>query len=153
KHQTRWRAGARWPTRGRSTHSWGSHVSAVELARAIAARELTARDAIQTHLDRIEEVNGELNAVTVGLAEEALAAGDAARARLGRGAPVPPLLGVPFTVKENIDVAGTVTSQGMRGGEPVARDAPHVAHLRAAGAIPIARGNLPDLALRWHTDN
>jgi amidase len=41
----------------------------------------------------------------------------------------------------------------MRGGVPVERDAPHIAHLRAAGAIPIARTNLPDLALRWHTDN
>jgi amidase len=60
---------------------------------------------------------------------------------------------VPFTVKENIDVAGTVTSLGLRGGVAAERDAPHIAHLRAAGAIPVARTNLPDLALRWHTDN
>ena len=87
------------------------------------------------------------------LAGEALAAADAADALLARGEVPPPLLGVPFTVKENIDVAGTVTSLGLRGGEPVERDAPHIAHLRAAGAIPVARTNLPDLALRWHTDN
>jgi amidase len=126
---------------------------AAELARAIAARELSARAAVEAGLDRIEEVNGALNAVTVVLAGEALAAADAADAMLARGEPLPPLLGVPFTVKENIDVAQTVTTLGMRGGVAAERDAPHIAHLRAAGAIPLARTNLPDLALRWHTDN
>ncbi|WP_053227372.1 amidase family protein [Solirubrobacter soli] len=128
-------------------------MSAAELARAIAAGERSARDVVQAHLDRIDEVNPTLNAVTVTLADEALAAADAADASVARGGPLPPLLGVPFTVKENIDVAGTVTSMGLRGGVPATRDAPHIAHLRAAGAIPIARTNLPDLALRWHTDN
>ncbi len=103
---------------------------------------------VQECLDRIAERNGELNAVTVTLADEALEAAAALRSD-----PAKPLLGVPFTVKENIDVAGTVTSLGMRGGVPADRDAPHIAHLRAAGAILIARTNLPDLALRWHTDN
>jgi amidase len=133
--------------------SWGSRVSAVELARSIAAGELTARATVQAHLERVAERNPTLNAVTITLDEEALVAADAADALIARGAALPPLLGVPFTVKENIDVAGTVTSLGLRGGVPVPRDAPHVAHLRAAGAIPIARTNLPDLALRWHTDN
>jgi amidase len=128
-------------------------LGAAELARAIAARELSARAAVQAGLDRIEEVNGVLNAVTVVLADEALAAAAAADTRLAKGGPAPPLLGVPFTVKENIDVAGTVTTLGMRGGVAAERDAPHIGHLRGAGAIPIARTNLPDLALRWHTDN
>jgi amidase len=119
----------------------------------IAAGERSAQAMVQECLDRIAERNGELNAVTITLADEALAAAAEADAVLARGGPVPPLLGIPFTVKENIDVAGTVTSLGMRGGVPVERDAPHIAHLRAAGAIPIARTNLPDLALRWHTDN
>lgn len=128
-------------------------MSVRSLARAIATGEASARDVVQQHLERIEARNPVLNAVTVTLADEALAAADAADALLARGDPAPPLLGVPFTVKENIDVAGTVTSLGLRGGVPAAADAPHVAHLRAAGAIPIARTNLPDLALRWHTDN
>jgi amidase len=119
----------------------------------IAAGERSAQAMVQECLDRIAERNGELNAVTITLADEALAAAAEADAVLARGGPAPPLLGIPFTVKENIDVAGTVTSLGMRGGVPVERDAPHIAHLRAAGAIPIARTNLPDLALRWHTDN
>jgi amidase len=125
-------------------------MSAAALARAIARRELSAREAVQASLDRIEELNGELNAVTITLAEPALAAADAADAS---GAADRPLLGVPFTVKENIDVADTVTSLGLRGGVAAEHDAPHIAHLRRAGAIPVARTNLPDLALRWHTDN
>lgn len=128
-------------------------VGAAELARRIAARETSSAAAVDACLARIEERNGTLNAVTVTLADEARSAARAADERLARGDPAPPLLGVPFTVKENIDVAGTVTSLGMRGGVPAQQDAPHIAHLRAAGAIPIARGNMPDLALRWHTDN
>ena len=112
---------------------------ALELARAIAAGELSAAEAAQASLDRIAERNPELNAVT--------------RTLEPYDPPPGPLHGVPFSVKENIDVAGTVTSMGMRGGTPATQDAPHIAHLRAAGAVPIARGNLPDLALRWHTDN
>jgi amidase len=87
-------------------------IGAAQLARAIAAGERSARAAVQASLDRIEALNGGLNALTVVLAEDALAAADRADARLALGEPPPPLLGVPFTVKENIDVAGTVTSFG-----------------------------------------
>jgi amidase len=128
-------------------------LGAAELARAFAAREVSVASVVAACLARIEHRNGDLNAVTVTLADEALAAAREADRLLARGDPAAPLLGVPFTVKENIDVAGTVTSMGLRGGVRAERDAPHIAHLRAAGAIPIARGNLPDLALRWHTDN
>jgi amidase len=128
-------------------------LGAAELARAFAAREVSVASVVAAYLARIQHRNGVLNAVTVTLADEALAAAREADRLLARGDPAAPLLGVPFTVKENIDVAGTVTSLGLRGGVRAERDAPHIAHLRAAGAIPIARGNLPDLALRWHTDN
>ncbi len=121
-------------------------VGALRLARAIAAGELSAREAVQASLDRITARNDELNAVTAVLADEALSAAD-------RVDPSLPLAGVPFTVKENIDVAGTVTTYGIAGGAVAARDAPHVAHLRAAGAICVGRTNLPELAMRWHTDN
>ena len=62
---------------------------------------------------------------------------------------------MPITVKENIDVAGTPTTQGLRVlAEAIATtDAPTVARMRAAGAIPFARTNLPDLGLRVHTDS
>jgi amidase len=122
-----------------------------ELADLIAAREVSSRDVVQAHLDRIEAVNPHLNAVVLVLADEALAAADAADA----GEPSGPLHGVPFTVKENIDLAGTPTTSGVPAlAEAVAPiDAPQVERLRAAGAIPIARTNLPDLGLRIHTDS
>ena len=61
---------------------------------------------------------------------------------------------MPFTVKENIDLRGTPTTFGLAGEFPdKPLDAPHVAHLRAAGAVPVGRGNLPDLALRWDTES
>ncbi|HEX6025061.1 MAG TPA: amidase family protein [Solirubrobacter sp.] len=112
---------------------------AAELAKRIRNKELTPRESVDHHLARIAELNPKLNALTRTL-DEPLTEG--------------PLAGIPFSVKENIDLAGTPTTFGLNGDVPNApHDAPHVAHLRAAGAVPIARGNLPDLALRWHTES
>lgn len=60
---------------------------------------------------------------------------------------------MPFTIKENLDVAGTATTHGLRAMAETQTtvDSPAVAGLRAAGAIPIGRTNMPDLGLRWHT--
>ena len=62
---------------------------------------------------------------------------------------------MPFTVKENIDVAGSATTWGVAAlaGQIASSDAPMVARLREAGAIPLARTNLPDFAFRWHTES
>ncbi|WP_030437630.1 amidase [Actinoplanes subtropicus] len=128
---------------------------AVRLAELIRDRVLSSRGVVQAHLDRIAEVNPAVNAITAVLAESALAAADRVDAALAAGRPVGPLGGVPFTVKDNIDVAGEPTTDGS----PLFRDrrapgdAPAVAHLRAAGAIPLARTNMPDFGMRWHTDN
>jgi amidase len=129
--------------------------SAVEIARAIREREVSAREVVQAHLERIDECNPKVRAVTSVLADEGLAAADAADAAVARGEELGPLHGVPMTVKENVDVAGSATTQGVtalaRAVPPV--DAPHVAQLRRAGAIAIGRTNLPDFGLRWHTEN
>jgi len=115
-----------------------------ELAELIASREVSSREVVDAHLERIEAVNAHLNAVVLVLADEARAAADAADAATERSGP---LHGVPFTVKENIDVAGTPTTSGIAAlAEAVSPvDAPQVERLRRAGAIPIARTNLPDL--------
>ena len=129
--------------------------SASELAVAIRNRECSSEEVVGSHLERIETVNPEVNAATVVLAEEALDAARRADERVAARAEVGPLHGVPFTVKENVDVVGTPTTSGvvMLGASMPQRDAPVVAHLRAAGAIPIGRTNLPDFSLRYHTDN
>ena len=106
---------------------------------------------VEAHLARIDEINGYLGAVTVTLRDAALAAADAC----DRSDPRGPLHGVPFTVKENLDCFGSATTHGL----PVLRDAlpfsdaPAVARLKAAGAIPIARTNQSELGLRLCTVN
>jgi amidase len=112
---------------------------AAEIARAVAAKDVKPQEVEAEHRGRIDALNPRLNALTREV-----------HAKPGHG----PLAGVPFSVKENIDLAGTPTTFGLTGDVPDAgHDAPHVAHLKAAGAVPIARGNLPDLALRWHTES
>ena len=127
--------------------------SAGQLAAAIRSRELSAREAVEAQLQRIEAVNPRLNAITVVLAEEALAAATRADEASARDDDLGPLHGVPCTVKENIDVAGGVTSSGVLAlaGAKAARDAPAVERLREAGAIVIGRTNMPDFGMRWHT--
>ena len=102
----------------------------------------------------IDAVNGHLNAV-VALLPEAVAAADAADRAVADGGELGPLHGVPITVKENIDVAGSATTQGVAALEHAIAsvDAPVVERMRAAGAIPFARTNLPDFGLRVHTDS
>lgn len=126
-------------------------LGATELAERIRSGAVSSREVVQAHLDRIEAVNPVVNAVTRVLADDALAAADAADAK----APEGPLHGVPFTVKENIDLAGAATTQGIPAlAEAVsAVDAPVVERMRAAGAIPIARTNLPEFGLRVSTVN
>jgi amidase len=130
-------------------------LDATDLAAAIRRREVSCLEVIDGHLQRIQAVNGSVNAVTVVLEDEARQAAKAADRTLARGGTGGPLLGVPVTVKENVDVAGSATTEGIaRLRDNVARDdSPHVAQLRRAGAIPVARTNLPDLGLRWHTDS
>jgi amidase len=132
---------------------WGR--SAVELAAMIRGREVSSREVVQAHLDRVEAVNPQVNAIVRLLPEQALAAADAADQMVADGAGLGPLHGVPCTVKENIDLAGTPTTQAIPAlAEAVAPvDAPQVERLRAAGAIPIGRTNLPDFGLRVHTDS
>lgn len=128
---------------------------ALELAGMIARREVSSREVVEAHFARIDEVNPRLNAVVRRLDDTALAAAEAADRAVAAGGPLGPLHGVPVTVKENIDLAGTPTTQAVVAlAEAVAPiDAPLVERVRAAGAIPIGRTNLPDLGLRVTTES
>lgn len=130
-------------------------LSASEMARQVASGNVTSQALVESHLARIEDVNPRLNAVVRVLRDEALEAASGADRQRQEGLPLGPLHGVPFTIKENIDVAGLPTTWGVAGlAEATApSDAPVVERLRAAGAIPIGRTNLPDLALRPSTDS
>jgi amidase len=125
--------------------------TATELAALIASGDVSSREVVESHLARIDEVNGYVNAITVVLRESALAAAEDADSATGRG----PLHGVPFTVKENIDCLGSATTQGIARFERSmpSMDAPVVSRMKAAGAIPIGRTNMPEFGLRLSTDN
>ena len=127
--------------------------TAGELAAMIRAGEVSSREVVQAHLDRIEEVNPSVNAVTVPLADSALEAADAADAASDddRG----PLHGVPFSIKENIDCVGSPTTNGVPALAEFLpeRDAVIVERMKRAGAIPIARTNMPEMGVRLDTDN
>ena len=89
-------------------------MSATELAEAIRSRQASCQEVIEAHLRRIKAVNGSINAVVINLAEPALEAAKMAESAVVAGADLGPFHGVPFTVKENIDVAGTPPTRGLK---------------------------------------
>lgn len=134
--------------------SW-FYEDATALARLIAGRQVSSREIVQAHLDRISEVNPQINAIVTLLTDDALRAADAADAAVRAGAPLGPLHGVPFTVKDCLDTAGVLTQCGSKlfaGNVPDA-DATAVARMKAAGGILLAKTNLPEFSSSIETDN
>ncbi|WEH33473.1 amidase [Streptomyces sp. AM 4-1-1] len=124
-------------------------MSAVEQAEAVRDADVSAVELVDSHLDRIAEVNPRVNAVTQLLAERAREAAAFVDARRAAGEPLGPLAGVPFTVKESTPVEGVPTTFGVKRFRTLvaSADAPPVARLRAAGAVPIGHSNIPTLIL------
>jgi amidase len=85
---------------------------ATQLAGLIRSREISAREAVQAALDRLNDVNDAINAVVDHRPEEALTAADVIDARLRNCGEVGVLAGVPVTVKVNVDQAGYATTEG-----------------------------------------
>lgn len=135
-----------------ATDLW--RMSARELGALVAGKKASVREVVEAHVQRIRAVNPSVNAITM-LLEDSFADADAKDALLARGEGRGPFFGVPFSVKVNVDVKGSATTEGVRSlaENVVHADSPHVGMLRHAGAIPIARANMPDFGLRFHTDN
>ena len=128
---------------------------AVELARLLHSRELSARELLDAFLNRIHRINPRLNAI-VTLAEEqataeATAADDAAAHGESRGV----LHGLPIAVKDLADTAGIRTTYGspLFADHVPDTDAPHVALLKAAGAVIIGKTNTPEFGAGSQTFN
>ena len=119
--------------------------SAAALARSIRDGSLTARAALEHFLDRIDRLNGPINAVIHQDREGARARADAADAARAAGAALGPLHGVPMTVKESYQVRGTPTTFGipMFRDNVTDRDAVAVQRLAAAGANIFGKTNVP----------
>ena len=120
---------------------------AARLAELLRAREVSAPEITKLFLERIERLDGRLNAFRVVLAEQAEAEAGRAQARLDAGE-ITPLLGVPVAIKDEFDVAGQINTLGTGcREEPAAQDSEVVRRLRAAGAIPIGITNVPELTI------
>ena len=122
-------------------------------ADLIRAGEISSRELVELYLERITRLDPELNAFRVVWGERALAEADAAERRRSSDR-AGPLLGVPVAIKDTVDVAGEITTYGTAGFErPAPDDAEIVKRLRAAGAIPIGKTNLPELAIHGFTES
>src|SRR5262245_65680101 len=120
--------------------------SACELAEAIAARKVTAAEAVGDAVARMRATNGKINAVVNDLGDAALREAEAHDKAMHAGGPIGPLHGVPVTIKENIDQKGCATPNGVVAFKDVIApdDAPVVRNLRRAGAIKIGRASCRD---------
>ena len=128
---------------------------ATAITAAVRKREISAREAVESCLARKAEVNPKLNAVTVDLSAQALAAADRADQAVARGDVLKPLHGVPVTIKENVDQEGCATTNGVVSfaNFVAGADSPIVTNWKRAGAIIIGRTNTPAFSFRLDTVN
>ncbi len=131
-------------------------LDACELLERLRRRELSAREVMAAHLERIERINPRLNAIVALLdGDAALALAGEADARLMRGEPVGPLHGLPIAFKDMQPAVGfpcTMGSPILRDNRPLA-DSVLVERIRRAGAVPIGKTNVPEFGLGSHTYN
>jgi amidase len=134
--------------------SKGAGLTAGALAAAIARGDLSAVEAVDGAIARIEAGDGPINAVVVRDFDAAREQARAADALLAKGERRP-LLGVPMTVKESFDLKGHPTTWGMDPfrGHVAAQDALAVRRLKGAGAIVLGKTNVPTSLADWQSVN
>ena len=132
--------------------------SAIDLAQAIRTRETSSRDVVEAHIEQIQRTHARINAVVADRFDAAREDADEADARVAAATDVddlPPLLGVPCTVKESIAMAGMPNCAGLvsRSTWRAPANAPTVQRMIDAGAIPLGVTNTPELCLWIETEN
>jgi Asp-tRNA(Asn)/Glu-tRNA(Gln) amidotransferase A subunit family amidase len=130
-------------------------LSAINLARKIRKKELSAVEVVDAYLARIEKWNPKLNAIVTLTADAARDAAKRAEQDVMSGKPLPPLHGVPFTAKDPFEVAGLRTTNGSKlfANHVTDRDATLVRRLKAAGCILLGKTNTPEFMMSQFTDN
>jgi len=138
-----------------SSSSLFTSLSASEIARLTARKAVSPVEVVEAYLARIEKLNPSLNAFSHVDHEGARAQARQAEKIASQGGELPPLLGVPLTIKSCIDVAGLRCEAGsrLRAGHVPAQDATLVARLRQAGAILLGNTSTPEALMAYHTDN
>jgi amidase len=125
--------------------------SAADTARLVAEGDVTAREVADAALERIAATDPGLNAFSVVLADAARAE---ATARDEQQGPRGPLHGVPVAIKEELDVAGCVTTFGGEANTtPVSEDGEVVRRLRAAGAVVVGKTTMPEFGAWPYTES
>ncbi|HYZ67987.1 MAG TPA: amidase [Mycobacterium sp.] len=125
---------------------------AAEQARLLAAGEITAPELLELYLDRIARLDPQLRSFRVVLADSARQEAGTAQDRLNAGERLP-LLGVPIAIKDDVDVAGEVTTYGTAAHGPACTDdAEVVRRLREAGAVILGKTTVPELMLWSFTE-
>lgn len=130
--------------------------SATELAAAIHDRTVTSVAVVDAHIRRIQAVNGQINAIVQARFEAARDEAHAADAAIADGqTDLPPLFGVPCTIKESFGVTGMKQTSGLvaRAENVATSDATAVARLRGAGAIVLGTSNVSELLMWLESDN
>src|SRR5208282_6600112 len=130
-------------------------LSAVEMARRIREKKISAVELADAHLEKIENLNPKLNAFVHVHAERVRREARDADAVVMSGKTLGSLHGVPISIKSSLEVAGLRCESGtrLRAGFVGKQDAPLVRRLRDAGAILLGVTNTPEMLMAWETDN
>ena len=127
---------------------------AVRLLQMLRSKEVSSVELTELFLERIETHNQKLNAVVTLVEQRACEEAEQSDRNIAAGRPRA-LEGLPITMKDAIETAGIRSTNGMKAFEHnvPSEDAPVVARLRAAGAIIIAKTNVPEMSMDYDCDN
>jgi len=131
------------------------HATAVEMAKALAAKEISSVDLTKAHLDRIAEVDSQVKAFLHVDAEGALAQAQVVDEKIASGQTLSPLAGVPLALKDVLTQQGVPTTAGskiLQGWRPP-YDSTVVAKLKAAGVVIVGKTNMDEFAMGSSTEN
>tara|TARA_Y100000590_G_scaffold218534_1_gene247449 strand:+ start:1897 stop:3303 length:1407 start_codon:yes stop_codon:yes gene_type:complete len=129
--------------------------SASKLAELIRNNVASSEEVVEAHVSRIKKVNPRLNAVVVLTEKSALKSAREADALTKKSKSLPPLHGVPITIKDAFEVAGVVSTGGTLGRKDYVpdKDAIAVKRLKQAGAIILGKTNLPEISMGFESSN
>jgi fatty acid amide hydrolase len=130
-------------------------LSAIELVALLASGQVSAMQAVEAHIARIEQVNPKLNAVVVKRYDAARAEARQADEKRARGEVLGPLHGLPIAIKESLDLQGTPSTFGLtwRAKILATQNDVYVQRLKDAGAIILGKTNVAQLLFYFESNN
>lgn len=132
-----------------------TQLSACDIAVLVAKGEISTCEVVEAHIEQIEQVHPVVNAVVVPLFESGRRAALSADRHRAAGEPLGPLHGVPVTIKESLEIAGTPSTFGIAARKDILaeKEDDYVAQLRAAGAIILGKTNIAQCLFYYESNN